>query len=156
MLKVNYESKVEWVARQIKDSRKRIGRLNILDFYYHQPIKAESHTQDTGKVIWALSRHTVTKTFAQQIGLRGASDTKITEDEYLWSVLRNFRSLGIQSLISELEIEWTNHQFGKIIDKNVTTRVIYIYYPLMDHKAKKPTMSSSMWSHPVAECSLAL
>ena len=99
LLKANYESKVEWVARQIKDSRNQTGRLNILESYYHDFIKVEVHTQDTGKVVKALSRHAFAKDFAQQVGIKGMSDTNITKYEYLWSMLSNIRSLGIQSLI---------------------------------------------------------
>ena len=99
VLKANYESKVEWVARQIKDSRNQTGRLNILESYYHDFIKAEAHTEDTGKITRTLSRHAVAKDFAQQVGIRGMSDTNITKYEYLWSMLSNIRSLGTQSLI---------------------------------------------------------
>ena len=81
LLKANYESKVEWVARQIKDSRNPTGRLNILESFYHDFIKVEAHTQDTGKVIKALSRHTVAKDFAQQVGIKGMSDTNIAKYE---------------------------------------------------------------------------
>ena len=127
MLKAKYESKVEWVARQIKDSSNQIGRLNILNSYYHDFIKPEAQNQDTSMVIWALSGHAVAKEFAQRMGLRATSDTNITKYEHLWSILSNVRSSSIQHLISEFEIDWTSHQLGRIVDNNVTTRIIYIY-----------------------------
>ena len=99
LLNADYVSKVEWVTRQIKDSRNQTGRLNILESYYHDFIKAEAHAQDTSKVTRTLSRHAIAKDFAQQVGIRGMSDTNITKYEYLWSMLSNIRSLGIQSLI---------------------------------------------------------
>ena len=65
------------MARQIEVGRNQSGRCNVLELYYHDFIKVEAHTQDKGKTTTLLSEHAVAKDFAQQIGIRGMSDTNI-------------------------------------------------------------------------------
>ena len=99
LLEADYDSKVQWVARQIKASQNQTERLNILESYYHDFIKVEAHTQDRGKATRPLSKHAVAKDFALQIGIRGISDTNVTKYEYLWAMLSHLRAAGIQSLV---------------------------------------------------------
>ena len=56
LLKANYESKVEWVARQIKDSHNQTGRLNILESYCHDFITVEE-ARETGDEVRASRHH---------------------------------------------------------------------------------------------------
>ena len=87
------------MARQIKASHNHTERLNILESYYHDFIRGEAHTQDSGTVTKIFSKHAVAKDFAQQVGIRGMSDTNIVKYEYLWAMLSNIRAAGIQSLV---------------------------------------------------------
>ena len=99
LLKAKHESKVQWVASQIKASRNQTERLNILESYYHDFIQVEAHTQDRGKATRTLSKHPVAKDFAQQIGIRGIGVTNVIKYEYLWAMLNHLRAAGIQSLV---------------------------------------------------------
>lgn len=65
------------MARQIEVGRNQSGRFNLLESYYHDLIKVEARTQDRGKTIRPLSKHAMAKDFAQQIGIRGMSNTHI-------------------------------------------------------------------------------
>lgn len=90
----------DWVIQQmLSPAQDQTERLNILESYYHDFIRGEAHTQDSGTVTKTLSKHAVAKDFAQQVGIRGMSDTNIIKYGYLWVTLSNIRAAGIQTLV---------------------------------------------------------